>query len=172
MLTGQELLNSNLNGRDGIQHLFRYLKENAITTADVEKIGYKFPDANICANCSFDVELVLSDGQPIKHLEFKSYQDVSGIDLKQLKEYLSQITDLNQLKYIFNPAKLNSQQAKDDMKAFLKSNAKPVFDANPSLFKSLDKADGTGKIADWEDLYNLANSNIANNPLVSFVESL
>lgn len=33
----------------------------------------------------------------------------------------------------------------------------------------MNKADGTGKIQDWEDLYDLANSSIENNPLFDFV---
>lgn len=82
---------------------------------------------------------------------------------------LNRAGNLNELKYIFNALK---PDPKNGMKTFLKANAKPIFEANPIMFKQLNKADGRGKIEDWEDLYDLANSSVTNNILFSIVESL
>ncbi len=102
----------------------------------------------------------------------KGDSEWTNISLDQFKNYISTIDNLSELRYIFNVKKITTEQAKEGMKAFLKANAESVFNTNPSLFKKLDKFDGSGKIEDWEDLYDLANSNIANNPIVSFVQSL
>jgi hypothetical protein len=47
---------------------------------------------------------------------------------------------------------------KGEFQKMFKENAKELFEQNQSFFRQFDKLDGTGKIRDWEDLYNVSNS--------------
>jgi hypothetical protein len=61
-------------------------------------------------------------------VEFKSYKEVMNIPLNQFKNYLSSVTDLRQMKYVFNASKFAAgTNAKDGMKRFLKANAETLF---------------------------------------------
>jgi len=138
----------------------------------LKKVDMQFDGENLpCTNCKFDLELNPTNTEPIRFLEYKSYSDASKISKPQFLNYLTNISNLNELNYVFSGIKLSLDEAKTGMKQFLKDNAEPIFETNSELFTALNKADGSGLIQDWEDLYDLANSNLSNNnnPLLDFV---
>jgi len=113
--------------QDGVCHAVNDLKN--IPAGTISKLDMEFEEpGKPCVKCTFDVK---ENGTPPKYREYKSYTDASQIPLPQFLNYLNEITSLSQLKYIFNAKKLNSQQAKEGMKMFLKTNA-------ANLYKSFD----------------------------------
>jgi len=163
--------------QDGFLHMMNHLTTEVdaskIKKMDMtfeDELGNSLPCRNGAGTSCFDVQM--KDGEVPRFYEYKSIESFTNFNINQFKAYLQNISSLSELRYVFKASKLTTEQAKDGMKAFLKNNAELFFNTNKSLFQKLDKFDGSGKIKDWEDLYNLANSNIADNSLVLFVESI
>lgn len=133
--------NSNESVQDGLQHTLNQM--NKLDPATVKKFDMKFEVEGIeCTDCRFDVELDPTKSGGIKYLEYKSYKNAIGIQIKQFKSYLGSISSLDELNYIFNKTKLNLEDAKSGMMSFFKkgNNSAEIFEViwnNQNLRKDL-----------------------------------
>ncbi|WP_075603159.1 hypothetical protein [Saccharicrinis aurantiacus] len=114
------------------------------------------------------------EARKLKYIEYKSYLDASGISLDQFRNYLHNITDLSELKYIFSADKLSLDEAKKGMQAVMRNNAEVIWNTNPSLFKKMNKLNSTKKLNDWEDLFDLLDDkNLSyDHAIFDFIETI
>ena len=170
---------STFEKQDGISHTLNHMKE--LPAGKIEKVDYVFePEINggglPCTNCRFDVQMKDIIPPPpgwVKYYEYKSYLKVQNIDINQFKNYISTIGSMDELKYIFNAKKLTTAQAKDGMKAFLKTNA-------PDLFKPISQG-GVGlskcqqlfgsDVLSPKDLIDKLNTQNSFDNILKFVET-
>lgn len=124
-------LNGNLNSMDGIQLMFKYLKGKSLTRNMISSFDLNF-GSGTCTNCQYDILLTLNGS--VSYIEFKSYQYNSPLDLQQFNGYISNITNLNNLKYVFNAKKMSQTEAKQKMLNFMTTNVDAIFKANIPLF--------------------------------------
>lgn len=128
---GQELLTKNFRGRDGIQHMFKHMKEKGYKSADVSSLGGKFDNSDNY----FDLKFV--DGKALKFIEYKSYlPDGFGTSehIKQFKEYLRGVTDLIQLNYVFNIKKADEAIWKRKFRKIFQDNFEEIWNLKSDLF--------------------------------------
>ncbi|WP_461085419.1 hypothetical protein, partial [Spirosoma flavus] len=123
-----EVINAMKNGnesvQDGLQHTLTQM--NGLDASQVKRFDMRFEEEGLpCSDCRFDVEM--ETGSKPRFFEYKSYQNASGIQLNQFKNYLAAINSLDELEYVFNVTKLTTQQAREGMKAFLKANADEII---------------------------------------------
>lgn len=157
-----EVINAMKNGnesvQDGLQHTLTQM--NGLEATQVKRFDMRFEEEGLpCSDCRFDVEM--EAGVKPHYFEYKSYQNASGIQLNQFKNYLAAINSLDELQYIFNAAKLSTQQARDGMKMFFKSNAEDIFNigSGKGLFNNITLKDGTSiNITTWQQLQGLCDS--------------
>lgn len=143
-----------------------------IQKANVKKFDLKFEEEGLpCINCKFDILLKVDDIDitSLKFIEFKSYLNASKISLDQFLNYIATVSNLSQMKYVFNAAKLSEAEAKAGMKIFMLKNAQRIFDTNQAMFMKINKADGSGKISEVSDLRDLINSEMGNNIIYSII---
>ncbi len=140
--------NSNENVQDGLQHALAQL--NSLEASSVKKFDVEFDAEGFdCPKtaCRLDVEM---NGNNPRFYEYKSYQDASQISVNQFTSYLSRVSSLSEMKYIFNAAKLSTEQAKEGMKVFMSnsSNKKQIFDAMQTELKNALEIDELGDLTD------------------------
>ncbi|MFS4491326.1 hypothetical protein [Maribacter sp. 2308TA10-17] len=112
--------------QDGAWHSMKHI--DGLDPSKVRRIDAKFEGEGLpCEGCRFDVELIPTSSKPLKLLEYKSYLNASKIPLPQFKNYLNDVTNLNQFNYIFNKSKLNLADAQDGLENFLNKNAIDLF---------------------------------------------
>ncbi|WP_103068639.1 hypothetical protein [Aquimarina sediminis] len=129
---GQELLTRNFRGRDGIQHMFKDMREKGYKAEDVSSLGGKFDTSDNF----FDLKFV--NGKTLKYIEYKSYlPDGFGTKehIKQFKEYLKDITDLTELNYVFNVSKADELVWKNKFKKIFKNNVDDIWKEKGDLFR-------------------------------------
>ncbi len=126
------------SSQEGAWHAMQHLDK--LNPKNVKQIDAKFEgDGLPCDDCRFDVELIPTVSAPLKLIEYKSYLDASKIPLKQFKNYLNDVTNINQFNYIFSEAKLDLDDAKEGMKNFLISKADDLFKAPEQGGVGVDK---------------------------------
>ncbi|MCT4638615.1 MAG: hypothetical protein N4A72_13020 [Bacteroidales bacterium] len=167
---GQELLTTNRNGRDGIQHMFKHMKANKYKNADIYAIGAKFEKSSQY----YDVKFV--DGRNLKFIEYKSWLPNNfGTQehINQFIAYLREIESLDELNYVFNVSKADISVWKSKFKTIFKNNAKDIWNCNEGVFKKIIKIDESGNLEDWEDLYDFFNdkSLTNNNSIFNFIKA-
>ncbi|MEZ4949833.1 MAG: hypothetical protein R2879_00705 [Saprospiraceae bacterium] len=130
--------NNNLNVQDGFAHMLNKMKDydaNALKKIDAE---FDAPGVT-CTNCRLDLEFNI-DSKP-RFIEYKSFSlnSISGIATKQFKSYLTSITSLDELQYVFNKAKIPESDlplAKEKFRQLMAQNDPGTFySSNPSLFE-------------------------------------
>jgi hypothetical protein len=169
------ITNANPAVQDGFWHGMKVTDNLGYKRTDVSKFDMEFEAEGLpCERCKFDLELSASQTDPnaLRLIEFKSYADASKISLPQFTNYLGSVISLKQMKYYFNAAKLTTPQAKEGMKAFLKTNAS-------NIFKEID-AGGIGKVKFEQlfgvktpsDLIDKLDTTTGFNEILKFVESI
>jgi hypothetical protein len=81
-----------------------------------------------CQGCMFDLEMFLSVSNSIKLIEYKSVQNAAGIPLPQFTNYMFNISQISEMRYIFNAEKISLEQAKQGMQSFFNTNKMQVFE--------------------------------------------
>ncbi|HMZ24093.1 MAG: hypothetical protein KDC31_07170 [Saprospiraceae bacterium] len=124
--------------QEGAWHAMQCI--DGLDPSTVKRIDANFEGEGLpCEGCRFDVELIPTSSNPLKLIEYKSYLDASKIPLEQFKNYLNDVTNLNQLNYIFSRSKLDLAGAKNGIKNFLNNNADDLFKAPANGGIGLDK---------------------------------
>jgi len=128
---------------------------------------------------NFRYDLMFEDGSGMKiFVETKNYSSGTGFTTSfynQFKAYISnpQLENMDQLKYFFrsNDGVTKATQVKK-FKNMMKSNAKELFESNPSLFRSIKKENGIDFIDDWDDLKTMMESPTISidHPVFNFIE--
>ncbi|WP_221391418.1 hypothetical protein [Dyadobacter sp. NIV53] len=121
---------TNGNVQDGLQHVLTQVNKAEFDTGKVGKFDMEFEGEGLpCNKCKFDVQL--AEGSKPRLIEYKSYSDASQIQLPQFLNYIASVNNLSEMKYVFNAAKLTTEQAKEGMKVFMNnsSNKQAIFDA-------------------------------------------
>ncbi|AUC76143.1 fibronectin type III domain-containing protein [Olleya sp. Bg11-27] len=113
-----------VNNRDGINHMIRYMKNNQDEFTNLTRFEFKYSD-----EFNNRADVLVGD---IKY-EFKSWTfgtshwtsffNPTGDLNVQLKRYIENTTELENLKYIFNGNKVNSSQIKTAFKSMMYDNA-------------------------------------------------
>ena len=110
-------------------------------------------------------------------------QKVGTDDLPQFKAYIQNVTDIGDLKYAFDKEFLKApttagglgladdvaaiNHAREQMRLVFKNNAEEIFETNSDIFTVFDKLNGQGKVENFEDLFDLANSqSFTNHPII------
>ena len=168
--------NTNGNVQDGLQHVLAKVNKAEFDTGKVGKFDMEFEGEGLpCNKCKFDVERVPTADDLVRLVEYKSYLDASKIQLPQFLNYIASVNNLSEMKYIFNAAKLSTEQAKEGMNLFLKTNAEDIFNVGFSkgLFKGIVLKDGTRiDIGTWQQLKGLCdNPEFSKSTLFDFITS-
>ncbi|MFY7829997.1 MAG: polymorphic toxin-type HINT domain-containing protein, partial [Flectobacillus sp.] len=114
--------NSASGMQEGTWHSLRQM--NTLDPSKVKQMDLKFDGGDLsCKNCKFDIEMhevTPADDNWIRFYEYKSYKNPAEIDIEQFKNYIGSITNLKQLRYVFEESKLTASgiSAKDGMKVF------------------------------------------------------
>ncbi len=166
----KNLKNKNTAVQDGLKSTWFSLKEmesispsnvkNVDLSFEVDDLGNSLPCDGKNGRC-FDVELVSG---PPRFIEFKSIKeylvkDKISFNVGQLKAYLENIENLDDLSYVFNSSKLVNP--KEFMRKVFLENAEQLFKSGDlnGIFNNITLETGMKlNITTWEQLENLCNS--------------
>lgn len=166
--TREPLSNGNNYSKDGGQHMLKYMSDNSFIE---NAVGF---DGVMTNGSQYDI--YLGSTANIRYVECKSYQEETELNttkgVNQLLGYLSQpdLTNLSQIRYVFNAKKLTLQQAKEKMQTVFKNNATKFFLPQNQGGLGLTKIQqlfGTN-ILTQQDFLDTVDV-IANNPIYNFV---
>jgi hypothetical protein len=120
--------NNQVYSQDGFFHAMRHMNAE-VNASDVRKIDMKFEGEGLpCQGCMFDLELHQLDVGELKLIEYKSVQNAAGIPLPQFTNYMFNISQISEMRYIFNAEKISLEQAKQGMQSFFNTNKMQVFE--------------------------------------------
>lgn len=164
--------NSNGNVQDGLQHVLNQVNKVDFDASKVSKFDMEFEGEGLpCTKCKFDVQL--TEGNKPRLIEYKSYLDASKIQLPQFLNYIASVNDLSEMKYVFNAAKLSTEQAKVGMRMFMSinKNKQDIFStiwSNEGLKNSIFPS-----ITDQNQAYTKFGDMLNDNdsPIFNFIES-
>ena len=120
---GGEIKNIPSIGRDGAQHMIKYMAERPFAD-NTDAIDQNFGATATYPNRQFDIKVA----DQIRFVEFKSYKTSTSLNstasAEQLMSYLSQIDNMAELRYVFNDKKTNIAEAKTKMQELLNGGKK------------------------------------------------
>ncbi|NBB32012.1 hypothetical protein, partial [Cellulophaga sp. BC115SP] len=110
-------------GRDGAQHMIKYMVERSFAD-NTDAIDQNFPPTAPYPNRQYDIRV----NDQIRFVEFKSYKTTTSLNTtasaEQLMSYLSQIGSMAELRYVFNDRKTNLSEAKTKMQGLFQGSKK------------------------------------------------
>jgi hypothetical protein len=149
----KDLSNGSSIMQSGAQYAVLALNKLDLAKDKIKKFDFIFEGDNLpCTNCKFDVEMKLPVPKPsdwVKFYEFKSLANAAEISFDQFKNYLSQVVNLSELKYVFDMRKLGTKQAVvDGLSTLLKTKKSEIFNV---MQADLKQSLGINAISDLTD---------------------
>ncbi|MBK8080267.1 MAG: hypothetical protein IPK25_08290 [Saprospiraceae bacterium] len=173
--------------REGTQHMVKTIRDNPGKYAPdrIQSFDLKFEelidDIDLCPTCRYDIRFKdeFIGGTTPKFAEFKSYalstwQNIVNKPkfLQQFERYLQDISEINELQYIFNRPKAGETQVKQAFKELFEAKRPEIFDVIWDSQNNL-KIDlfGNRNRSAAESYFNQLINGAENNKLYSFIKS-